>query len=475
MSTELAELATMAPAYRAQAILKTSDLAPKLIALASESKHITVITNNAGRDQAHQARMVLKNQRIAMEKQGKAARDDANAFAKAVIAEECRLIDIIKPEETRLESLQGAYDAKIEKEKDAKRKRLQAIIDDAREAIQWFRDQPAEVMGKSSIEIAEALRIVEATSVTELPEQFVREAEAAKTLAISKLDDIYAARKGLEIEQAELQEQKEELDRKAKIAEDERAELAGIAGVITDCIGRDSAYIKRAFDQFHGDPPVDPSPAVVFAYAEAMDRLAELFKQAEASEAVAEAERIDRLERQRIEDEERAKHIEAEDEARRESARIDCHKRRIDGIRYLAREAVGKSSDAIAQLLTDLETTPADFAEFTADAVCAQDETRIELRRLFGEAEERERKDAEFRQRADEDAKRKAQAAADERAEAERKAKEAADLETAETQRTVTTCTLSEAAGVALSYLQSIGHGECLGAQMLASALERAA
>lgn len=381
MSTELAELATMAPAYRAQAILKTSDLAPKLIALASESKHITLITNNAGRDQAHQARMVLKNQRIALEKQGKAARDDANAFAKAVIAEECRLIDIIKPEETRLESLQGAYDAKIEAEKDAERKRLQAIIDDAREAIQWFRDQPADAMGKSSVDIAEALRIVESTSVTELPEQFVREAEAAKTLAIAKLGDIYAARKGLEIEQAELQAQKEELDRKAKIAEDE---------------------------------------------------------------------------------------------ARRESARIDGHKRRIDGIRYLAREAVGKSTDAIAQLLTDLETTPADFAEFTADAVCAQDETRIELRRIFGEAEERERKDAEFKALAHADQQRKAQESADKLAADAKATADAEELERAETQKLIAECTLLEAATVALSYLQANGHGGCLGAQMLASAIERA-
>lgn len=202
------------------------------------------------------------------------------------------------------------------------------------------------------------------------------------------------------------------------------------------------------------------------------DERAELDRQREAFAAQAAQEAAERA---RQEAAARAQRDAVEAAERAERARVDDLRRRIDIIRHVAQMAVGKSSATITEMRETVEKLPCDYAELTPEALDAQRETLAELDRMHAEAFERERMDAEFRQRVDEDAKRKAQAAADERAEAERKAKEAADLETAETQRTVTTCTLSEAAGVALSYLQSIGHGECLGAQMLASALERTA
>lgn len=51
-------------------------------------------------------RIELKKARVQIEKTGKALREDANAFAKAVIAKEKELIAIIAPEEDRLEALE---------------------------------------------------------------------------------------------------------------------------------------------------------------------------------------------------------------------------------------------------------------------------------------------------------------------------------------------------------------------------------
>ena len=61
-----------------------------LVELASKSKTIVAITNKDGRTECHAAAMTAKDARVSIEKAGKAAREDATAFSKAVIAEERR-------------------------------------------------------------------------------------------------------------------------------------------------------------------------------------------------------------------------------------------------------------------------------------------------------------------------------------------------------------------------------------------------
>lgn len=64
------------------------------------------------------ARKDLKKTRVTIEKTGKVMRDDANKFAKAVIAKEKELIGIIEPEELRLAGLEAdAEVAKIHRER----------------------------------------------------------------------------------------------------------------------------------------------------------------------------------------------------------------------------------------------------------------------------------------------------------------------------------------------------------------------
>ncbi|MFM2253768.1 MAG: hypothetical protein RJB68_2105, partial [Pseudomonadota bacterium] len=117
-----AEPATLPVEARAAVALKSSETETQLRELASKNKAIVAIIDKPGREQAHGAAMELKRTRTAIQATGKAARDDATKFSKAVIAEENRLIAIIEPEETRLLALRDGWDteqARIKAEKEA--------------------------------------------------------------------------------------------------------------------------------------------------------------------------------------------------------------------------------------------------------------------------------------------------------------------------------------------------------------------
>ena len=95
---------------RASVALGSAKHEAKLVELAKQSTAIVAITNPAAYKELHTARMALKTERVNLEKEGKAAREDATKFSKAVIVEEARLIAIIEPEERRLEAIQTEHD-----------------------------------------------------------------------------------------------------------------------------------------------------------------------------------------------------------------------------------------------------------------------------------------------------------------------------------------------------------------------------
>lgn len=178
---------SMPPAQRAAAVLKSDKAAAELTALAESSKSITVITNPAGRAECHAAAMKAKAARVAVEKAGKEARDDANNFSKAVIAEVSRLAGIISPEETRLLSLRDDYDAKIEAEKEAQRRAEQERIAAITRKIDAIRNMPIGLVGKTAAEIREAIQTAKAIEIDDgFGEQFGA-AKEARGDAILKL------------------------------------------------------------------------------------------------------------------------------------------------------------------------------------------------------------------------------------------------------------------------------------------------
>lgn len=115
---------------RAVLAFKVNDNALK--ALASFSKELTVINTEEDYKEVKTAEGVLVGRRLDITTMGKSIRDDANKFAKAVIAEENRLIEFIEPEEKRLKALRHVWDEAIRIEKgrevaEAEAKRLAAL------------------------------------------------------------------------------------------------------------------------------------------------------------------------------------------------------------------------------------------------------------------------------------------------------------------------------------------------------------
>src|SRR5574340_1061074 len=104
---------------RASVALGSKDYEIKLAELVASSVRIVTIKNGDAYKEAHGARMALKNTRVAIEKAGKAAREDATAFSKAIIAEEKRPVALIDPEQARLQTLQEEWDAAREAERQA--------------------------------------------------------------------------------------------------------------------------------------------------------------------------------------------------------------------------------------------------------------------------------------------------------------------------------------------------------------------
>jgi hypothetical protein len=103
---------------RANVALDSKATEKRLTKLVKQSVAIQAITNNDGRAECHSAYMVLRNTRVELARTGKSARDDAQAFAKAVIKEEDRLIALISPEEKRLLELRDGYDEKCRLEEE---------------------------------------------------------------------------------------------------------------------------------------------------------------------------------------------------------------------------------------------------------------------------------------------------------------------------------------------------------------------
>ena len=198
---------------RAVAALGLANFEKELTELAGKSKDLVEITNRDSYKQIDTARKVLKAERITITQKGKAARDDAIAFSKAVIAEEKRLIEIIAPEEHRLQTLQKKHDDAIAAEKqkliDAEMKRVEAI----QGTIEAIQRMPTNIpAGASSGQIAAQLEEAEAVGITSFFEEFTDKAQAIKDTSVLALKALYAERLEFEAEQEKIKADRKELD-----------------------------------------------------------------------------------------------------------------------------------------------------------------------------------------------------------------------------------------------------------------------
>ena len=230
---------------RAAKALGSSDLEANLVALAKKYADIVAVKDKTDRAQVHGAAMTLKNNRTAIKSAGKAAREDAASFQKAVITEENRLVAIIEPEEIRLLALRDEFDAAEEAAKQAKITSERKRIDGIKAAIDAIRNIPLAMVGKSSAEISQCIFGLAARPDYSDMEEFEAEAISVRLQVIDQLAKAETATRAIEgeaesrrneaariaAEQAETaRQQKEkqaELDRataahSARMAEEER-------------------------------------------------------------------------------------------------------------------------------------------------------------------------------------------------------------------------------------------------------------
>lgn len=222
-------ITTLPPAARAVIVLDSAKAEKELRELVAKSAGIVSVIDPAGREEAHRAGMTLKNARIAIEKTGKAARDDANQFSKAVVAEEKRLIAIITPEEERVFAERDAYDAKVKAEKEAAERKEQARVQGIKAQIAGILNLPAHSYRDSAAQIQETLDDLAALEITEARfAEFAGDAAEAKATALLGMNELLIVARATEAEAARIEAERAELQR-LQAAEIERRKAAEAA------------------------------------------------------------------------------------------------------------------------------------------------------------------------------------------------------------------------------------------------------
>lgn len=194
---------------RAAIALASDKTRMELTALATKYATITEIKNKAGRDECHSAAMTLAGARIAISKTGKAARDDATKFSKAVIAEEASLIAITEPEEKRLLALRDEWDKAVAAERAAReaaeKARIMAITDRIA-GIRQYTELAAS--SRTAARVDDLLTKLSLISLADFAE-FSDEAAAAHLDAMKRVAEILTEKTDQEAEQARIKAEQE--------------------------------------------------------------------------------------------------------------------------------------------------------------------------------------------------------------------------------------------------------------------------
>jgi hypothetical protein len=332
-----------------------------LYELATKSAHLVEVKNKAARDEVHRAAMVLAEARIAIRKTGKAARDDATKFSKAVITEEDSLVVIVEPEEKRLLAMRDAWDAIAAAEK-AERERIERDKAAAlQSAIDWIKEHAFAAHGKSSAAIADM--VAELTAVDITLEQYgerTGEAELARMTTLERMGSLHAAALAMEARAEELRLEREAFE--AQRAEQVRAEQ--------------EAARARAGVEALAAAQREAVEAAARAEAERIEAEARAVKE-KADEERREADRKAQAER----DEAERVAAEARAHADREAARERAEQERAaQALRDLQAAATRRLHDAADYMLRTLQGVRMDagFASLS-DASQVSVKTAIEL------------------------------------------------------------------------------------------------
>lgn len=237
---------------RAAVALESSKAAAELQALAESSKCITEITNRAGREECHSAAMAATKARTAIVQAGKAARDDATRFSKAVIAEEARLIAIIQPEESRLKVLRDEWDAKEAREKAAKAEAERLRVLEISQRIALFKQATSDAarFDVTADKAGDILAELQAIEIDSSFAEFFGEAKEVHAAAVTEIRSTVEAKRAAEEAAAKAEAARVEAARvaaeEARIAEQKRKEEEAAAKAKADAEAAERAERERA-------------------------------------------------------------------------------------------------------------------------------------------------------------------------------------------------------------------------------------
>lgn len=380
--------------------LKVSE--DELKALAARTADITTITNPAGREQVHSARIVLKRQRIDIQTAGEMARADAVAFQKATIIEVQRLVDLVEPEEQRLNDLQIAWDRAREAEKqeraEAERKRIAEI----QARLTAIRAWPQSALNQPASLAEQKLRNATDFVAGEDFGEFADEARAAVEASRQQIEQILTERLAHEAEQARIKAEREELERQ-KAAQEviAKAERERIAAEEVEAKQRREEERHAHEEQLRLEREEQEAQAAAEREQRRVEREAEEVA-AKARQDAIDAENAKEEARLKAEREER----EAEDRELQEAQQRNANAlQEIQGIQQqvmiasVGRAGVrsGGTIECIVQTLAETEAWPIDgrFGIFKGNAEKAKETAVAQIRTLLQDALERKRQDEE--------------------------------------------------------------------------------
>lgn len=227
--TEVAQttdLTTLPPGERAVIALGSSKAEAQIQEYLAEAKDVTAVTDKTGRELAHKVGMKLKNARTSIEKIGKAAREDAQAFSKAVIEEEKRLKGLMADEEDRIFKLRDEFDAKEKAEKEAKERAERERVEAIQAKIDAILALPSQSVKDSADDLVLTINDLDALMIDENEyQEFAESAATVLNQVLGELRGMLEAAKSREAAEAAVAEERARLAAEAERLAAERAEL----------------------------------------------------------------------------------------------------------------------------------------------------------------------------------------------------------------------------------------------------------
>jgi len=347
---------------RAAVALNSEKARAELTAIAATLKGMMAPTNREGRDDCHSAVMQSVAARGAIAKAGKAAREDAVKYQKAIIAEEGSLIGVVKPDEDRVRAFRDAWDEKEKAEKAAKAEaeRLRVLEITQRIALMKLAASNAAHFSVSSEGAAGILSAVEEIEIDSSFAEFFGEAKETHAAAVADIRATVEAKRAAEEAAAKAQNErilaKIAAEEAARVAEQVRKEEAAAAKAKADAEAAERAERERveaAARKVEQDKADELRRAEAEKLAAERKALEEQRAKFEADEAAARL--IWEIASKEREAQERAEQEAKDAEARAELDKLEAAKRKADHKEMLERDRIVVGQDRIIEIVENVE------------------------------------------------------------------------------------------------------------------------